>query len=132
LKLGVIVEPDFSQCIIGFNQILTSSVRYEGPPPSFARYLLSFSAIAKRSFLKQSYLMRTPAITSFALWLAWWIAIWLLPLIDGYRDIPLIVRYETYHAPYFQYLPAKYRFSKTFGGSVQREGGIHRGKRNSI
>ena len=102
LKRRVIIEPDFSQCITGFNKILISSVRYEGPPPSFARYMLSF--FKHKTKLPVAILFDADAGNNYFHFYSDMInAIWLLPMIEGYKDIPLIIRSETYDSGYFQY-----------------------------
>lgn len=120
IKKSVIIEPDYSYCIISFNKIISCTAFYPWLLPSYIQYVLSFfkqkkklgSAILFDGDIGANYFHFFSDVIN---------KIWLLDTIENGNELPLIIGEKTYNTKYFQHF-LKNTDLKRYKWVVQKKG----------
>lgn len=102
IKEKVIVEPNYSYCIIGFNKIVSFTAFYPWLLPSFIQYVISFFSSKKK--IQTAVLFDGDIGANYFHFFSDVInKIYLLSKIENGHEIPLIIGEKTYNTKYFQH-----------------------------
>ena len=104
LKKKIIIEPNYSYCIVDFNKIIGLSAFYPNLVPSFPRYLLNLVFKRRKHFDKAILFDGQVGCNYFHFFSDIINKIWLVQKIENHFNIPIIIGEKTYKTKYFQFL----------------------------
>lgn len=120
IKEKVIVEPNYSYCISGFNKIISFTAFYPWLLPSYVQYITSF--FRKKKKVHTAILFDGDIGANYFHFFSDVInKIWMLPNIENGLELPLIIGEKTYNTKYFQHF-LKRTDLKKYNWLVQKKG----------